>query len=237
MQPNQNMQNVPGINNTPIATPTPGPTEAEPVFRDAPKKRSRATLLGMICLALLAAGGIGFGVWAILDGNQKTAKLNEQITDLRAQLAEQQPTIDEDATIDDSTTIDSQNFIYINDWGLKIQIPDNLSTVSFVYNATGDASTLCVNGAKYNNQQYEPDFLNIDTNQLGCVYRIYKNPNNDSCINFRGITIFEQSDYCWKYIGPQVVYSTDENEIQWEFESAGLIREMLTNPDNYSPIQ
>lgn len=54
------------------------------VFRDRPKKKT-GMIIGMICLALLAIGGIGFGVWAYLSGNQKEAKLNEQIAELQAQ--------------------------------------------------------------------------------------------------------------------------------------------------------
>ena len=40
------------------------------VFRDRPQKKT-GMIIGMICLALLAIGGIGFGVWAYLSGNQK----------------------------------------------------------------------------------------------------------------------------------------------------------------------
>ena len=56
-------------------------------FEDKPKK-SHGMLYGMILLAILAAGGIGFGVWAMMDGNSQVAKKDEQIADLRGQLAE-----------------------------------------------------------------------------------------------------------------------------------------------------
>ena len=36
----------------------------------------------MICLAIIAACGIGFGVQAMLNGNQKIAKLNGQTAEL-----------------------------------------------------------------------------------------------------------------------------------------------------------
>ena len=56
------------------------------VFSDKPKK-SHAMLIGMILLAIIAAGGIGFGVWAFLDGNSRVAKKDEQIADLNNQIS------------------------------------------------------------------------------------------------------------------------------------------------------
>lgn len=57
------------------------------VFQDKPKKKSHAMLYGMIFLAILAAAGIGFGVWAFLDGNARVAKKDEQIADLNGQVS------------------------------------------------------------------------------------------------------------------------------------------------------
>lgn len=95
MQPNAN-SNM--INNAPQATPmNPG---GDIVFRDKPRK-NKGMITGLIILAMLATGGIAFGVWAYLDGNQKTANLNNQISDLQNQLANQ-PEIDE-------TVIDVEN--------------------------------------------------------------------------------------------------------------------------------
>ena len=49
------------------------------VFRDKPKKNT-GMIVGMVILAILAAGGIGFGVWAYLSRKQKntrdTTKIN-----------------------------------------------------------------------------------------------------------------------------------------------------------------
>ena len=66
------------------------------MFRDKTKK-SKGMIIGMVVLALIAVGGIGFGVWAFLSGNQKEVKLNEQISDLQSQLASQ-PEINETTT-------------------------------------------------------------------------------------------------------------------------------------------
>lgn len=68
-------------------------------FQDKPKK-SHGMLYGMILLAILAAGGIGFGVWAMLDGNSQVAKKNEQISDLRSQLVEKNEVVDDTTVVD-----------------------------------------------------------------------------------------------------------------------------------------
>ena len=68
-----------------VVTPVNGGNDV--VFQDKPKK-NHGMLYGMILLAILAAGGIGFGVWAMMDGNSRVAKKDEQITDLNSQLAE-----------------------------------------------------------------------------------------------------------------------------------------------------
>ena len=41
---------------------------------------------GTCDIEILAAGGIGFGVWAMLDGNQKVAELNQEVADLRSKI-------------------------------------------------------------------------------------------------------------------------------------------------------
>ena len=72
MEPNQTAQTVKS---------TPG---EDIVFRDVDKKR-KGMIIGMICLAILAAGGIGFGVWAYMDGNSRVEALNSQINTLKIQ--------------------------------------------------------------------------------------------------------------------------------------------------------
>ena len=118
MQPNAN-NNM--MNNAPQTTPmNPG---GDIVFKDKPKK-NKGMVAGLIILALLATGGIAFGVWAYLDGNQKTTNLNNQISDLKSQLANQ-PEIDETVIdVDTDSNINTADFFYIGEWGIKIKIDD-----------------------------------------------------------------------------------------------------------------
>ena len=78
------------------------------VFRDKSEK-SHGMLYGMGLLAILAAGGIGFGVWAMLDGNSRAQKKDEQISQLQSQLAEKSEVVIEDDTtvVDDGENVSS----------------------------------------------------------------------------------------------------------------------------------
>lgn len=66
------------------------------------KKKSKGMVLGLILLALLAAGGIGFGVWAMMDGNSQVAKKDATIKDLKQQNSDLLEQLDNaSATTDD----------------------------------------------------------------------------------------------------------------------------------------
>ena len=104
MGPNQGMANQPSMQPTPtqptqpIEQPAQGGNDI--VFQDKPKKNT-GMILGMLLLLLLAAGGIGFGVWAMMDGNSQKDALNQQITALKKQnddLTEQVSQLNEQLT-------------------------------------------------------------------------------------------------------------------------------------------
>lgn len=49
------------------------------------KKGGNGMMIGMILAIILAVGGIGFGVWAMMDGNSQKEQLNQQISALKQQ--------------------------------------------------------------------------------------------------------------------------------------------------------
>lgn len=88
-----------------VVTPVNGGNDV--VLQDKPKK-NHGMLYGMILLAILAAGGIGFGVWAMMDGNSRSQKKDEQISQLQSQLVEKSEVVVEDDTaVVESNTDDS----------------------------------------------------------------------------------------------------------------------------------
>jgi uncharacterized protein HemX len=58
------------------------------------KKGGNGMLYGMILCAVLAIGGIGFGVWAMMDGNSQKNSYEEQISALKKQNNELQEKIE-----------------------------------------------------------------------------------------------------------------------------------------------
>ena len=60
------------------------PAKDDAVFTNKPKK-NKGMILEMVLLGLLAVGGIGFGVWAMIDGNAQKEQLNSQISALKEQ--------------------------------------------------------------------------------------------------------------------------------------------------------
>ena len=105
-QGNNNATNTPTVN-----TPTPQesvPVAANPpakddiVFANKPKK-NRAMVLGMVFLGILAVGGIGFGIWEMMDGNSQKEQLNSQIDTLKSQNGELSEKINGLTVLDDGS--------------------------------------------------------------------------------------------------------------------------------------
>ena len=125
MEPNQNQ----GQSQEPVEAPMPE-QNAFPQGPVTEKKTGNGMLIGMILCALIALGGVGFGVWAMMDGNAQKEQLNSQISALRDQINEMQEevSIDSDGDIDingDTDNVDVANYIYVGEWGLKIKKPEN----------------------------------------------------------------------------------------------------------------
>ena len=102
------------------------------VFRDKSEK-SHGMLYGMILLAILAAGGIGFGVWAVLDGNAQRAKGDEQIKELnnRISLLEQEKEdlesqVESLSTLNSNgnTSVSDEDYVYLDELGIKLRKTD-----------------------------------------------------------------------------------------------------------------
>ena len=118
MQPNGNVPGTTGrpvagvpVNNVnvksaPVPTPPPTPKPAEPTFGNGGSvvegKDGKKTgwILAIVFLLIVAAGGVGFGVWAMMDGNVQKDALNEQISALKQQNNELQNKLDGGTVVD-----------------------------------------------------------------------------------------------------------------------------------------
>ncbi len=94
MEPDNNVQNnVPEEPKMEVAAEEVVVAKEQPVVNAAPKsdmvfngpKKNTGMVLGMVIFAILAIGGIGFGVWEMMDANTRVESLNKQIDSLKAQ--------------------------------------------------------------------------------------------------------------------------------------------------------
>ena len=227
------------------------------------KKGVNGMLVGLILCLVLAIGGVGFGVWAMMDGNTRVDELNNRIDILQAKNSEYmenlaelcddgnendgdgEESFDDEKNDDDggeSVISDSTNgdgYIYIEEWGLKIKIPENLKIISYKYGFDGEHTEFVIWGVDCSATwgcQYFPDFANSDKNEygIGNIVRYYK--NEELSEQSAPTLLFSDDKYNYYGYHPQAIWSSSEWEIGWESDSTKLIWYILKNPDNYSAI-
>ena len=82
---------------------------------------------------IVAVCGIGFGVYGMMQSSQKDSQisaLNSEITGLKQSIEELENTIT-DMNTNNTTPETNKSNIVINDWKLKIKIPESISIVSY----------------------------------------------------------------------------------------------------------
>ncbi len=139
----------------------------------------------------------------------------------------------EDVPVYKATT----GYIYLTDWRIKIKIPDNLTSVSYILNSYAFRSSICFNAVQ-KGTQYKPSFADPGKNlgRQGCLSRIPVTDGDfDATTGVRfGTKVFTYKDYNYFYVDP-VVFSTDSAEQGLENTANQLIRNMLT--DNIEPYE
>ena len=103
MGPNQtiNMSGTGATGAVPVqSTPAASPENIMAQGVSEKKKGGKGMLYGMILCAVLAVGGIGFGVWTWMDGNTQKDSLNQQISDLKKQNSELMNQLDNNVDIE-----------------------------------------------------------------------------------------------------------------------------------------
>lgn len=217
-----------------------------------PKKKNHTMALCMALMAVAVVCAIGFGVWAMIDGKAQISKRDEQIAGLNRQLTERKEVaVENDAAIsddamdgdimdsDDVMDIDAEgakDYVYVVDWGLKIKVPDNLEVLTYMYDHVGSNTVLKVSGATREGQAI-PDFASISKCVLGVVERFSRaNVEAGMVPDWYPSAFMSEDDYDYYYIGPQMLCTEGQRYASWEQSTVDVIREMLTQPSNYSKI-
>ena len=182
---------------------------------NALESKQKKMMFALAALVIVAVGAVVFGAVAMVNQNKATIELANQIVN----------------SSDHENQVDGE-FIYLKDWGMKIKVASGLEHVSFDYdeNEDGYAKVLIWGARKEDGANYTPDFAkqSKNGNALGIITRI---PRYERAA--AGRLIWYDDYYNYYYQGPTSEPEASETEMSWWVESYLLIKEMLTNADNY----
>lgn len=215
------------------------PTVMQPVPQQEtePKatKQSPGRIIAIIIPSVIALICLVVGVWAIVSMISK----DDQIKALQQTLNDQTEII---TTIEQKTgnNITSANdlpnvvplseYIYINEWGIKLHIPNNLVNISYVLNQNY-RQTICFNGRQADIVTF-PAFADVRQNPggMGCLMRVSSQEGDvDSGTGVKfGTKVFSSDGYNYFYIAPTALFSTDPAEQGQENTAVQLIKTMLS---------
>ena len=205
-------------------------TEPAPVFKDE-KKGGKGMLFGLILCLLLAAGGIGFGVWEMMDGNTAKADFENQIADLKKQNNELRDKLDGASRAEGDTA----DYIYVGEWGVKFKVPESLNAVQYMFKhryVSGlklEVESLCVSGV-YGATGVSYEFMDSAYVCISQNFGAGAGVQNDEYMD----AAFPEGEF---YVtGPQAVVSVDEGDKKVEQESVQAIYDWLSNPEFRSSI-
>lgn len=199
--------------------------------------KSILILMSLITVCGIATGvaGVAFGIKfksqkQLLESKTQTKQIVEKVKSKKKKIKNQL----DNKKIAEPVSVD--NHILIQEWGVKIKIPDDLMSVSYEFSHQAGFQKLCASGVK-KGSQYFPDFANStkNNNYLGCIMRFPKDfasvPGGDGQDVLAELSkmppVFRQDQYNFIYRSPQAVFSPDPEEAKLEVESVRLIREMF----------
>lgn len=126
-------------------------------------------------------------------------------------------------------------YIYISDWNIKLKVPDNLSTMSYVLNTYEYRNSICFNGIQ-KGVQAKQEFADPAKNlgKQGCLVRVPVSEGDFEASTGKrfGTKVTTYKDYNFFYIDP-TVSSKDGAELGLETASNQIIRNMIFALETY----
>lgn len=232
------------------------PDPNQPVTPDKPTKpkatpeqmAKRLSILSIV-LGAVAVVFLGLGIWGIIFGISSNDKLSQTNKDLElknsivASLEESVCAGEDDSIcpIDSPEKVPvyktTQGYIYITEWNIKLKIPDDLTSVSYILDQKYRPS-ICFNAVK-KGVQYFPAFADVAQNPggMGCLTRVATTEGNTAAetgMSF-GEKTFTYKEYSYFYTAPAKVFSTDPAEQGLEATAVQIIKNMIK--DNISQYE
>lgn len=207
----------------PVTPTTPATSASEPTFDNGPSvvdsKGGKKTgwILAVVLLLIVAIGGVGFGVWAMMDGNAQKDALNSQISALKQQNSELQEKLDNggDTIVNvdtDGDEVNATEYIYVGEWGLKIRKPENWRSLISEYSFSNDYP------------QAVDTFTIKEVSSSDIANILISNRGEASCDN-----LAVASDVCFDIDGNNFIVSVNENV-------SDALKAYFTDAENYSKI-
>lgn len=126
-------------------------------------------------------------------------------------------------------------YIYLSDWNIKLKIPDNISTMSYVLNTYEYRNSICFNGIQ-KGVQAKQEFADPAKNlgKQGCLVRVPVSEGDFEASTGKrfGTKVTTYKDYNFFYIDP-TVSSKDGAELGLETASNQIIRNMIFALETY----
>lgn len=126
-------------------------------------------------------------------------------------------------------------YIYLSDWNIKLKVPDNLSTMSYVLNTYEYRNSICFNGIQ-KGVQAKQEFADPAKNlgKQGCLVRVPVSEGDFEASTGKrfGTKVTTYKDYNFFYIDP-TISSKDGAEFGLETASNQIIRNMIFALETY----
>lgn len=216
------------IDNNVVAEPqvnvAPAPSAPAPSTPAPKAKKSSGLVLGLILCLLLAAGGVGFGVFEMMEGNKKDTRISDyknEVATLNAQVQTLNNTIDE--LNEKATDGIDEDYIYITELGVKIKKPSNFKDLVDRY--------IFSNGYPMAIDTFQ--IIGRDTTTRTIRFGLSGKDDVDSCKESIG-----ENDVCFELNGKIYMVMEEVGHLTpgEKLEEPDEFVKYFLNPENYSEI-
>ena len=200
------------------------------------KMTTMAMVFGILAVLFLVLSLIGL-VYGISQGDKITTANNtiKNQAQIIAAVEESSGVVKISTPADVPVYKTTLGYIYLSDWNIKLKVPDNLSTMSYVLNTYEYRNSICFNGIQ-KGVQAKQEFADPAKNlgKQGCLVRVPVSEGDFEASTGKrfGTKVTTYKDYNFFYIDP-TVSSKDGAELGLETASNQIIRNMIFALETY----
>ncbi len=200
------------------------------------KMTTMAMVFGILAVVFLVLSLVGL-VYGISQGDKITAANNtiKNQAQIIAAVEESSGVAKISTPADVPVYKTTLGYIYLSDWNIKLKVPDNLSTMSYVLNTYEYRNSICFNGIQ-KGVQAKQEFADPAKNlgKQGCLVRVPVSEGDFEASTGKrfGTKVTTYKDYNFFYTDP-TISSKDGAELGLETASNQIIRNMIFALETY----